>query len=569
MIGARDRARAGLSAFFFAGMFDLGFLSEVATASFTRLVIGVCTAFFSFGLLLTRVYGAKYVALADMASPEPYRHAVLVDQVFLLSLPMWIVAFVTVLVGHALFPDEQDLRVLGPLPISRALVFQAKALSMFRFVGLFIVSLEVAIAPLLITMSVSKWAEGLFVARAAAAAAAVALGCAFCVLAIGAWQGVMRLCATRSRTADVAAVARSGMLCALMTCLPFIGRLPAQAPQSLIDGQAWWWMVPPAWFLGLERWMLGDDRLVMRALAGTAIAALVVVALIAAASYALLYRHFERLTLRTQSAPRTSARQEQTAQSKRPVFDGIRRFVLVTLRRSSLHQSVAVVVGAVGAGLALNSVIGQDITGGIASRTYPPAAVTAALLWAPFAFIYAGGRALRLAFLLPLEPRANWIFRLAEDETLRLEQAEAATRSVFVFGAVVPIAILAPLQVALLGVQAVAAAGTTALWAYLYVELLMKDWTRVPFTCSYIPGKRFLPQRLLIGSALFVTFTLGGEALAWGTLQLQPLSLAANIGLLAGALAIRGHRRHFSRLTPLQFEDALPTELFPLKLGPP
>ena len=75
----RDRKGMSLSAFFFAGLFDLGFLSEVATASFTRLVIGVCTAFFSFGLLLTRVYAAKYVGLAELPAPDAYRRTVVVD----------------------------------------------------------------------------------------------------------------------------------------------------------------------------------------------------------------------------------------------------------------------------------------------------------------------------------------------------------------------------------------------------------------------------------------------------------------------------------------------------------
>ena len=35
---------------------------------------------------------------------------------------MWIVAFVTVLIGHSLFPDEIDFCVLMVLPLSRAAV---------------------------------------------------------------------------------------------------------------------------------------------------------------------------------------------------------------------------------------------------------------------------------------------------------------------------------------------------------------------------------------------------------------------------------------------------------------
>jgi len=556
-----------LSAFFFAGLFDLGFLSEVATASFTRLVIGVCTAFFSFGLLLTRVYAAKYVGLAELPAPDAYRRTVVVDHVFLFSLPMWIVAFVTILLGHALFPSETDFRVLGPLPISRRLVFHAKVRALCRFIGLFIVSVEIALLPLLITMSVSRWAEGLFVARMAAALIASVAACVLCVLLISAWQAALRLCASHARAADMNTISRSAALCFLMMCLPLIGRIPAQPAAPLLEGRGWWWLVPPAWFVGLERWLLGDTQPVMRHFAMGAAGALIVGAVFVISSYALLYRHFERLTVQSK-APAGTARTRALPISARPLLDGIRHFVVVTLRRSGLHQSVTVVIAAIGAGLGVNSLIGHDVAGWMLTHRAPTPAVVGALLWAPLSFVYASARAIRLAFLLPLEPRANWIFRLTEQEALRLDQTEAAIRTMFVLGAVVPILVVLPLQITLLGAPALATASTTAAWSYVYVEMLMRDWARLPFTCSYIPGKRFVPQKILVGTALFLFFTLAGEALAWSALRLQPLSVCLVVGVLFAAVALRQHRRHFSRLTPLQFEDSLPAELFPLKLGP-
>jgi hypothetical protein len=37
--------------------------------------------------------------------------------------------------------------------------------------------------------------------------------------------------------------------------------------------------------------------------------------------------------------------------------------------------------------------------------------------------------------------------------------------------------------------------------------------------------------------------------------------------MLVAAVALRRRRASLSRLTPLEFEDVMPTELFPLKLG--
>src|SRR5262249_26033546 len=107
-----DSQLVRLTRHFFGALFDLGFLSDEGTESFHRLVIGICAIFFSFGLLLVRVFMGQYSSLASLPTREPLTNALLAGQGFAMALPMWIVAFVTVLVSHALFPDETDFRVL-------------------------------------------------------------------------------------------------------------------------------------------------------------------------------------------------------------------------------------------------------------------------------------------------------------------------------------------------------------------------------------------------------------------------------------------------------------------------
>ena len=43
----------------------------------------------------------------------------------------------------------------------------------------------------------------------------------------------------------------------------------------------------------------------------------------------------------------------------------------------------------------------------------------------------------------------------------------------------------------------------------LFVEILMSDWSRIPFTCSYIPGKRIrAADPVLIAFVAFTLFSL-------------------------------------------------------------
>jgi hypothetical protein len=435
------------------------------------------------------------------------------------------------------------------------------------FAGLFTGSMHVALAPMLVMISASRWAEGLFVARVGALVLASVLASAFSVFVVAAVQGAVLVFAPRSRAIAIATAIRTAMLCGLMLGLPLIGRLPAQA-RSFAAGETWWVLVPPAWFVGLERWMLGDTRASMARLASVGAASLGAVCLAAVASYALLYRHFERLTIRAANPAglRRSADAHRRPR-RRPIVVALRQFVLATLRRSALHQGVTLVVSAIGAGFVLNSFITHDLAGWFREGGAAAPALTASLLWAPFAFVYVCARAARLAFLLPIEARANWVFRMTECESSRVDQLTGTIHVIFAVGVIAPIALLLPIQVHVLGAVAIATSVVTAILGYLYVELLMRDWARLPFTCSFIPGKGFVPQRIMLGTFFFVSFTTIGAALAKGIMNRSALSLVADAALFAAAVALRRRRIHLARLTPLEFEDVMPTELFPLRLG--
>ena len=85
-----DRPLAVLLRHFFSSLFDLGILSEEGSDSLKRVMLGVLALAIAGGLLLARVFMAKYGMLAG-EPPGAYAREVVADHAFLMALSMWMV----------------------------------------------------------------------------------------------------------------------------------------------------------------------------------------------------------------------------------------------------------------------------------------------------------------------------------------------------------------------------------------------------------------------------------------------------------------------------------------------
>ena len=65
-----ERGEWRLTEHFFRAMFDFGFLSELASDSFKRVLFGSVGGFVEFGLLLTRMYMGKYDRMRATGTDE-------------------------------------------------------------------------------------------------------------------------------------------------------------------------------------------------------------------------------------------------------------------------------------------------------------------------------------------------------------------------------------------------------------------------------------------------------------------------------------------------------------------
>ena len=399
---------------------------------------------------------------------DDYARELLADHAFLMAVPMWFIAAAVALVGHSLFPDQRDFRILMAEPLSRLTIFTAKLASLLLFVGLFVAGTHLALLPLAALTMVGAAKTGSILSAAIAFGLSSLSASLFAALAVIAVHGLLILFAPRARLLAFSGAVRGVLVGVLVLSLPLLARLPGTAQAFASD--AWWlpW-APPAWFVGLERWLLGDGR--HAALAAEAGIATVLVLIVSLASYLLLYHRFDRVMLQPVFS-RSEAGWSRSLDlwvGRAPVRHAIRRFVSITIRRSVLHQGLIVGVLAGAGGFVLNSLL--SVSGWnepLDTRGRSPFILT--LLWAPVTMMFLAIPAIRLALSVPLDLRSNWVFRMTEDVADRAEVAAANVRIVLTLGVAVPLALIAPVQWWVLGPSAAAIIALEALFGWLVVE---------------------------------------------------------------------------------------------------
>jgi hypothetical protein len=119
---------------------------------------------------------------------------------------------------------------------------------------------------------------------------------------------------------------------------------------------------------------------------------------------------------------------------------------------------------------------------------------------------------------------------------------------------------------AALGPTALLAAGVVALVGFVFVHVVLLDWRRIPFTCSYLPGKRFVGQSLVLGLAGYVLFTFVGVGLVHAAIADTRQAVVIVPALSIAAWLLRQGRLVIWRETPLMFEDEFPDEPLELRL---
>jgi hypothetical protein len=165
------------------------------------------------------------------------------------------------------------------------------------------------------------------------------------------------------------------------------------------------------------------------------------------------------------------------------------------------------------AGAALGVMINSSlIDGALLSRSGEIGkALKFALLFWPLGTSVVLLNGIRHVFSIPAELPSNWIFRITETQG-REEWLAAVERFVMLYAVIPVYMVISPVALPVLGWALTLRLTVLEVLATLTIfELLFDGWQRLPFTCSYSPGKRS-PVMVLAG--YFAALAVGVPILA-------------------------------------------------------
>jgi predicted permease len=494
-----------------------------------KVAVGLFAALVSVALAASGIYRDRYLAMHNaVVTPTQYQQAIRDDLISFIVLAMAVTALLTILQWQSLFPSLRDCLALAGLPVNPREIFAAKFCAVMLIFSGLVVSMT-GMPAILFTALVTSYhpANPSALLYLVAIFAALAGGCAFVFFTLVAIQGLLLNLFKAHTFARVSTAVQAILFVAVVGAVPLMGNQPKTA--------AWW---PPVWFVNLWDAMAGGPASLARA----ALLAVGLPAVISAGAYLLSYHRYQKMLLESQPG---HASVRWTGLGARllerwipdPREQAAFAFIWKTLFRSRSHRLFLLAY----AGAALGW-----ITKGLLDA--PPVNLRDEGLYgltvvlAPIAVAVLISVGLRYLFTLPVMLRASWVFQTVEAED-RPAWHLASERFVIWCG-IVPVFVAGlPATIAVLGaLRGVAAGLLGCMGVLLFFERYFREWRKLPFTCSYLPGKQpifALMVRFGISSALLAPIA---QLMLWASAEVTSF-IALSSGLAALWWHWRGMRR--------------------------
>ena len=544
---------------FFQRMFE----SELITTpdQLRTFIIGILAAILSLMLYIPLSMFRKYVDLTTAHLVQAYHSHAMADRLIFVAFPMIVTAFVAALEWQSLFPTERDYRILMPLPVSRLQMFLAKLSALTLFVLLFVGAVNFFPGFLLPMVQASELAlEPFRLKHVFGHLVSASFGALFAFFTLVALQGFLMNLLGRRLFPRISLAIQSMLLLAILTAVPHITLLHTLFRTGSISREVMNW-APPFWFHAMYETFVGRNQSPQTELAARGWIGLTLSLACTIALYGISY--FRQLMMQVETENRLPfpvfeavLRKAMRAWHKSEEKLAIVSFVCKTLARSRQHKLVLTACVGVGFASLVNMLALDWLAAGTLRRmdlTQQEIVHTALSAPLVISFFFLSG--LRLAFSIPVTLQANWVFRLLEGDR-RAEWLDAV-EFVFYALALLPVFLLAPLFLApITGWGPVPAhLVVCALLAAILVELMLWEWQKVPFVCSYLPGKRNV-------ALTFVLYWMGFSFFAFTMTRFEAWSLRyfprwlIFAGLLLASLAkMREFRRESWGSLPLKYEE--------------
>lgn len=484
---------------------------------------------------------------------------------YIFTLMMLVFAVVTLLEWDVLFPDRQDFSNLMPLPVRLRTMFTAKLVSFVLFIGMFSVAMT-SVSSVLFAIYLAEW-------RAKSAAVLVRFIVSHILAGFAAnfavffgfvlLQSFLMAAIPPGLYRKVSLLVRFVLITALVFLLFGFVVQPSMLGSSFHSletlkntGDPFLLRYPPLWFVGLYEVLVGTADPLFEAQARTGgLVLLLSLAAFAASSAVSYHRHVRRTLEVRKGSPAFSRIREgwrrflSLTVFREPEERAVFGFFSDTLRSSGKHRMSLAYYLAVGAAAILIFVVSYRES----FRALTPA--NGFLLVQPLLLVFALVAGIRVLVDRPAAPEANWVFRLTE--TPRTAKYLAGLKKS------VLLHLILPLFVGVFALHAWLWDARTALLhaafglviSVLAVEAAFYHYRKVPFACTYIPGKlklQFTAIPVLIGLLL----TMMALAAIEKTILMDPGRGVAFLTVAAAALfAMRIGNKSYYKKSSLLFEE--------------
>jgi len=296
-------------------------------------------------------------------------------------------------------------------------------------------------------------------------------------------------------------LAAIGVIMGVYFLQPGFGGLDDLTTGSILRLIQW---LPSYWFLALYQQLNGSLHPMLEPLARRAWMGLAGVVCVATVAYTLSYWRTLRKIVEEPDIVPGSCRWSWLPRFGSQAQTAIGQFSVRTLARSKQHR---LIVGFyLGIGLAITSLMLK----GSAGELNNPSRERSMVLWASSSLIMIlAAVGTRVAFALPLDLRANWIFRVigvGAGTRARLEPLGASRRALLLLS-VAPVWLAT--AVACLWMrpdrQNAAHLVVLGLLGLIVTDLCLVRFRKIPFTCSYLPGKSRVHMVLLVALGVLLT----------------------------------------------------------------
>jgi len=533
-------------------------------------VIQVLCAIAVPGLMVALSLIPSYFIFPPNTAPRGYWPRVS-DHYFYVMYASVVTGVVTVFEWDLLFPDLLDVLVLAPLPVPARKLFSAKIAALGWFLALFLIAsmfFGAVFLPLIAE-------EPSLFRHVIAHIVAVAAGGLFFAAFFLALQGILLNLLGEKIFRWISPVLQVLSLAALLIVLFLFPLLSGNLRLLLLadDRVAMWF--PPFWFLGVYQSLLEGSAAphVFHSLAAIGGCALATVLALAILTYPLAYRRKFRAAIEGRIAKNSrnwlAAPKDALLHATfilRPSQRAVYHFISQTLKRAPHHRVYLAMYGGAGLALLIAATIEFRPHGGQLSIVYSEHGLRSAI--PVVAFLAVSG--LKVAFLSPVELKANWPFHVIgsrpDSDHIAATLRWMLPRAIFMTVAVLLLAkMLSPSVfpgLRQMAGQLLVAQGL----CLLLIDALFLHFLSVPFTVPLMYSKRNLIFYLAAFLMLFGPFVETVVGIGRWIEQSPWHFFVAALLVLAAHLLLQWQQRNAIReRTALPEDDE--AEEFPQRLG--